>query len=131
METKRSSRPRIAKSLFVLFIPLTWVVLAASAHAADLTIEEPQRSRVCMMQDTIMAVPAIPLVRDGKTYYGCCEMCKAKIAAEPARYTLARDPLSGKVVDKAVASLLSVNGRVLYFESDVTRARFRESLGAK
>ncbi len=131
VEMEGTGCQRIAKSLFVLFILFAWVLMAKNALAADLAIEEPQRSRVCMMQDTIMAVPAIPLERDGKTYYGCCEMCKEKIASEPARYTLAKDPLSGKVVDKAVASLLSVNGRVLYFESDVNRARFRKSLGGK
>jgi YHS domain-containing protein len=77
-----------------------------------------------MMQDTVMAVAAIPLAHDGKTYYGCCKMCKAKIATEPARYTLARDPVSGVSVDKATAVLLSVDGRVHYFESEDTRKRF-------
>jgi YHS domain-containing protein len=81
-----------------------------------------------MMQDTVMAVPAVPLARDGKTYFGCCEMCKAKIAAEPERYTKARDPMSGAVVDKATAELLSVDGRVLYFESAATRTRYTERL---
>lgn len=75
-----------------------------------------------------MAVPAIPLASGGKTYYGCCEMCKAKIAAEPMRYTHTRDPLSGAIVDKATAALLGVDGRVLYFESEATRARFVERL---
>jgi YHS domain-containing protein len=76
------------------------------------------------MQDTVMAVPAVPLESGGKTYYGCCEMCKAKIAAEPERYTRARDPLTGAAVDKATAALLSVDGRVHYFESEDTRTRF-------
>lgn len=77
-----------------------------------------------MMQDTVMAVPAVPLTHNGKSYFGCCEMCKAKIAAQPERFTLARDPVSGAVVDKATAALLSVDGRVLYFESEETRTRY-------
>lgn len=97
---------------------------AVRAWAAPPVVAVPERTRVCMMQDTIMSVPAIPLAREGKTYYGCCAMCKAKIAAEPARYTLARDPVSGAVVDKATAALLSVDGRVLYFESEDSRGRY-------
>lgn len=109
-----------------------WVLMTCvSAVAGPLpTVTFPERTRVCMMQDTVMAVPAIPLASGGKTYYGCCEMCKAKIAAEPARYTLSRDPVSGAVVDKATAALLSLDGRVLYFESEATRGRFVERLPA-
>jgi YHS domain-containing protein len=98
------------------------------ARAAPPAVAVPERTRVCMVQDTVMTVPAVPLARDGKTYYGCCEMCKAKIAADPERYTKARDPVSGAVVDKATASLLSVDGRVLYFESADTRTRYTRRL---
>ncbi len=107
-----------------------WTTLLVGPAGAAPAVSVPERSKVCMMQDTVMAVPAIPLASGGKTYYGCCEMCKAKIAAEPERYTRARDPLTGAAVDKATAALLSVNGRVLYFESDATRDRFVEKLSA-
>jgi YHS domain-containing protein len=103
---------------------------AGAARAATPDVSIPERSRVCMMQDTVMATPAIPLSHGGRTYYGCCEMCKAKIAAEPARYTVARDPVSGAAVDKATAELLSVDGRVFYFESGATRGTFRSRLAA-
>jgi len=69
----------------------------------------PERTRVYMMQDTVMAVPAIPLARDEKSYYGCCEMCNAKMATEPMRYTLLRVPVAEAVVDKAAAVLLRTN----------------------
>lgn len=104
--------------------------LTASARASGPAVGVPERTRVCMVQDSVMAVPAIPLERDGKTYYGCCQMCKGKIAAEPKRYTLARDPVTGATVDKATAELLSVDGRVLYFESDASRTRFAQRLTA-
>lgn len=100
-----------------------------AARAATPDVSVPERSRVCMMQDSVMTTPAIPLSHGGKTYYGCCEMCKAKIAAEPARYTVTRDPVSGAAVDKATAELLSVDGRVFYFESEATRTKFRSRLG--
>ena len=124
----RIRRPRRLLSL-VLGLAMGLSATAAGAGTPTPVVTIPDRPKVCMMQDTVMAVPAIPLAHDGKTYYGCCEMCKAKIATEPARYTLARDPVSGAVVDKATAALLSVDGRVLYFESEVTRSGYRARLG--
>lgn len=117
--------------LIAVFAAVTLAVASAAgaARAATPEVSVPERSRVCMMQDTVMTTPAIPLSHGGKTYYGCCEMCKAKIAAEPARYTVARDPVTGARVDKATAELLSVDGRVFYFESEATRGKFRSRLG--
>lgn len=125
---KRQVRKWIVRVILGLAVTLT--VGAGRASAAAPAVSVPERTRVCMMQDTVMAVPAIPLASGGKTYYGCCEMCKAKIAAEPQRYTTARDPVSGAVVDKATAALLSVDGRVLYFESEGTRASYAGRLAA-
>ena len=120
---------RVTRTVGLAFGLVLVVALAAQrAWAAPPRVEIPTRAGVCMMQDTVMAGPAIALTHDGKTYYGCCEMCKAKIAADPKRYTLSRDPISGTVVDKATAELLSVDGRVLYFESSDTRHRYMEKL---
>lgn len=119
---KRHVRKWVGQVILGLAVALTAGAGRASAAAPSVSV--PERTRVCMMQDTVMAAPAIPLASGGKTYYGCCEMCKGKIAAEPARYTTARDPVSGVVVDKATAALLSVDGRVLYFESEGTRASY-------
>ena len=115
----------------VLALAVSLAAGVTRAAAAPPTVSVPERTRVCMMQDTVMAGPAVPLTHNGKSYFGCCEMCKAKIAAEPERYTLARDPVTRAVVDKATAALLSVDGRVLYFESESTRARYTERLGAR
>ena len=71
-----------------------------------------------------MTIPAVPVVHDGKTWYGCCELCKQRIAADPARYTHSRDPVSGEVIDKATAALLSVGDRILYFKTPANRDRF-------
>jgi YHS domain-containing protein len=110
--------------LLGLLVLIAATAYAWSATAADPGVFVPERERVCMVQDTVMGVPAVPVTHDGKTYFGCCEMCKGRIASEPQRYTLGTDPVSGKVVDKATASLLSVNGRVFYFESEGNRDRF-------
>lgn len=128
MQIRRKNLEVVLTATLCAAVSLSFGVPAALAEGLGSAVHIPERSRVCMMQDTVMAVPAIPLASGGKTYYGCCEMCKAKIAAEPVRYTLARDPVSGAVVDKATAALLSVDGQVLYFESEATRGRFVERL---
>ena len=101
-------------------------LLATSGYAADVVstgnIEKVEY--VCMMQDMIMAKPGVKLARNGKVYWGCCEMCKAKMEAEPERYTRATDPVSGKVVDKAEASIYALKGTAYYFQSAKTRKQF-------
>jgi YHS domain-containing protein len=106
-----------------IFLMLSLAILStAFLAAADGNVED--RSRVCMMQDMLMLQEGIPLKHEGKTYYGCCEMCKDRIAQEPERYTKAVDPISGKTVDKADAFLYAHQGTVFYFESKETRAKF-------
>jgi YHS domain-containing protein len=58
---------------------------------------------------------AVPI--DGKTYYGCCAMCKERLVKDEAS-RFAIDPVSGKKVDKAKAVIGALPGAaVLYFES--------------
>ncbi len=112
------------RSLLGLLVLLVAAAGTLSRAAAAPAVSIPPRDRVCMVQDTVMAVPAVPVELGGKTYFGCCEMCKGRIAGDPERYTLGTDPVTGKTVDKATAALLSVDGRVFYFESAGTRDRF-------
>ena len=115
-------RARCFFSPFVTVVTIrgAWVV-AASAETSI-----PQRDRVCMVQDTVMNKPAVPVEHDGKTYYGCCNMCKGTIQSDPERYTRATDPVSGKVVDKATTGLASVGEVVYYFESAANREQFAD-----
>lgn len=100
---------------------------AAAEYAPPLTGDVERREYVCMMQDMVMLRKGIPLTSGGKKYWGCCDMCKAKIEAEPERYTKAVDPVSGKRVDKAAARIYALDGLVYYFESVKTRAAFSAS----
>jgi YHS domain-containing protein len=86
---------------------------------------------VCMINNQAFNKEQIPVKVDGKTYYGCCQMCEAKLKSDPASH-IAIDPVSGKEVDKAAAVIgASPDGTVYYFESEknpkkfltVTRAR--------
>ena len=73
---------------------------------------------VCMITNQEFVKEQIPVEVDGKTYYGCCEMCKAKIKNN-AQARVAIDPVSGNQVDKAVAVIGSApDGSIYYFESE-------------
>ena len=86
------------------------------AQAGLTRIQDP--STVCMINDQHMGVAQIPVQVEGKTYYGCCQMCEAKLKTTP-QARLGTDPVSQKPVDKATAVLAKdASGRVLYFESD-------------
>ncbi len=82
-------------------------------------------TQVCMVTNQFMGTAQIPVEVEGKTYFGCCEMCKARLAKEPETRT-AKDPVTGEAVDKASAVIArEASGKVLYFASADTLARFR------
>lgn len=73
---------------------------------------------VCMVNDAYMGKKQFDVKFQGKTYYGCCDMCKERIPKD-ASVRVATDPYSHKQVDKAVAviAVTGNNGEVSYFES--------------
>ncbi len=82
-------------------------------------------SEVCMVNNTWMGRPQIPVPVDGKTYFGCCEACKARLGTDPAIRT-ARDPFTGDVVDKATAVMAyDDTGAVYYFASKDNLRQYR------
>lgn len=88
-----------------------------SASALTLVTD---RSLVCMVNNQFMGRPQIPIEVDGRTYYGCCEMCKGRLGSDPSS-RVSTDPVSGNTVDKAMAVIgRAADGRTLYFESDQT-----------
>lgn len=90
---------------------------AASEVSNGLTRVD-DRGLVCMVNDTYMGKPQIAVEVDGKTYFGCCPMCKERLMNEPDTRT-ATDPLTGETVDKATAVLAQdAEGAVLYFANE-------------
>lgn len=82
-------------------------------------------SKVCMVTNQFMGSTQIPVDVGGRTYYGCCEMCKARLANE-AETRVAKDPVTGESVDKAKAVIgREANGKVHYFASAENLARYR------
>jgi len=83
---------------------------------------------VCMVNNAYMGTPQIEVPVDGKTYYGCCDMCVGKLNNdENAR--MGEDPLSGKKIDKSQAYIVlsSEDGAVAYFESEDSYAEFKKA----
>ncbi len=71
-----------------------------------------------MLKNRTLGRPFIPVAIDGKTYYGCCEMCTGTLQ-KSRRDRFAIDPVTGKVVDKSKAIIGALpDGAVLYFENE-------------
>lgn len=86
---------------------------------------------VCMVNDNVMGKPQIPVEVDGKTYYGCCQNCVGTLKADRS-VRFAKDPLTGRMVDKAKAVILEGgSGEALYFESTDAAKLYRESQGGR
>jgi YHS domain-containing protein len=102
--------------LFALAVLL--IASATTAQAEPLT--KVDAKRVCMVNDTVFPRDQIPVEVEGRTYFGCCEMCKGRLASDTAvRQSV--DPVSGKTVDKATAVIgAREDGKVQYFENDRT-----------
>lgn len=82
-------------------------------------------SQVCMVNNQFMGKPQIPIAVEGRTYYGCCAMCKDRLGNDPTSRT-AQDPVTGEKVDKASAVIIKdASNNVLYFASEDTLRRYR------
>lgn len=97
----------------------------AEAKRSEVKAKLVNPSTVCMVNDAVMGRTQIPVKFEGKTYYGCCEGCVGTIKTERAA-RFAKDPVTGKEVDKAKAVILEgEGGAALYFESLDTASRYK------
>jgi YHS domain-containing protein len=119
-------------SLIVVFTLLFAVVAFAGENVKPTTaLKKVETKTVCMINEHAMGKDQIPVEVEGKTYYGCCEMCKKALAADAAK-RVAIDPVTGKQVDKATAVIAAQeDGRVFYFESDETLAKHNAQFAKK
>lgn len=98
--------------------------VGAFAETGALKKVEPQY--VCMINNKLFDKVQIPIIVDGKTYYGCCPMCKEKLE-KSAESRSATDPISNKRVDKAVAVIgAETDGTVHYFENEANLKRYKK-----
>jgi YHS domain-containing protein len=84
--------------------------------------------KVCMVNNQVFDKDQIPVEVEGRMYYGCCEMCKERLAKDQAART-AIDPVSGKTVDKATAVIGALpDGKTIYFESETNLRQYASTL---
>ena len=87
-------------------------------------VQRVEPKKVCMINERVFTNDQIPVQVGGKTYYGCCEMCKTTLAQNESKRT-AIDPVSKRRVDKALAVIGSDRqGRVYYFEDEANLRAF-------
>ena len=131
-----SNNTKKGRPSFVLGGGLLLFIAALFFAACSPTEPEPpligvEPSEVCMVNDTVMAKPQIPVPFEGKTYYGCCEGCVGRLQNERAM-RFSKDPLTGREVDKATAFIIpGAKGVALYFESSKTAGKYMASQGIK
>lgn len=120
-ETNRSIHLGRIALAFVCLLALALGVAQAGEKAE---LKRVETKKVCMVNNQVFEKDQIPVAVEGKTYYGCCEMCKERLAKDAAART-AVDPVTGKPVDKATAVIAAMpDGKVLYFESQETYERY-------
>ena len=110
--------------------PLMLLVLLTASVAMATVEPQPVRkvesSKVCMINEQYMDREQIPVEADGKTYYGCCQMCVDRITNDPAT-RFAVDPVSKAKVDKAKAVIgATEDGKVFYFETEKNLGIFND-----
>jgi YHS domain-containing protein len=122
--------PRSRTLLLTLVLGALALMVTAFAMAGDETakpaLKVVEAKKVCMVNNQLFEKDQIPVEFEGKTYYGCCEMCKERLAKDAASRT-GVDPVTGKPVDKAKAVIAALpDGKVLYFESEKTLAEYQK-----
>lgn len=106
---------------------LTLLALALPATASEdkEAMEVVDAAYVCMVNDAVYEKKQVHVQVDGKDYYGCCEMCKERLANDAA-LRMAIDPVSGNEVDKATAVIGADSyKRVFYFENEKNFEKFK------
>jgi YHS domain-containing protein len=118
-----NGRSRIGSILIfslVLIAALTLYTGEAGAQNQGTTspeLKQVESKYVCMVTNQLYDKEQIPVAVDGKMYYGCCQMCEAKLKEDPSS-RMATDPVSGKEVDKSTAVIgAAPDGKVYYFEN--------------
>lgn len=111
---------------FIALVLLTIITgFSINAQAESSALKKVESQYVCMINNKLFDKAQIPVTVAGKTYYGCCPMCKEKLEkSEEARTAI--DPVSKKKVDKAAAVIgAAPDGTVYYFENETNLERFK------
>lgn len=116
------------KTLILTILMALFAVPAIAAEGthkhADSWLKPVEAKMVCMMNDRVFDKEQMAIEIEGKTYYGCCPMCKEMLGKDASKRA-ATDPVSGSKVDKATAIIgADTHGMTYYFESEENLHKF-------
>jgi YHS domain-containing protein len=118
-----SNKENFMKKMIMVVLVAIFATAANAEDGAD-KLRKVEAEYVCMVNNMAYDKQQVEAVVDGKTYYGCCPMCKEKLEKSPA-LRKAIDPVSGKEVDKADAVIGAIeDGMVHYFENEANLEKF-------
>jgi YHS domain-containing protein len=84
------------------------------ANNTDGPLDDP--SFVCAVGDHLLGRTGVAHVYENYTYHFCCGGCLKRFTADPDRFRVAADPVSGETFDKAAAArIYAYQGRAWYF----------------
>ena len=117
---------RVVKyGLTVVFVPLAILIILESGKT-ETGLKRIASSNTCMGSNQAQEKAQNYAMVDGKSYYGCTDMCIANLKKHTG-FRYGRDPVSGNRVDKALAIVgAKKNGQLLYFESERNLLAYRE-----
>ena len=124
-KTRFMSARRLALSLACVVALVPGLATAGEkGEATRASLKKVEAKKVCMVNNQVFEKDQIPIQVEGRTYYGCCEMCKERLAKD-SRARTAIDPVTGKQVDKATAFIAALpDGSVLYFANQASFERY-------
>jgi len=112
---------------FMLLFVSVPVMAQDKASVIDSWLKPVESQYVCMVNNQSYDKPQILVDVEEKSYYGCCAMCKTRLLKDPD-IRAALDPVSGNIVDKALAVIgTSPDRGVYYFENEDNFQEFAKS----
>jgi len=114
------------KNILLTILALAFLIVPALAIANEAQqLTKVETKFVCMINNQLFEKEQIPVVVNGKTYYGCCHMCEVTLKNDKSSRE-AIDPISGKTVDKATAVIgAEPSNDVHYFENEENMRKFK------
>ncbi len=82
---------------------------------------------VCARHDVMRVAQGPEYQYQQKIYYFCYPACLEQFKSAPERFHLAKDPVTGELVDKAQALLYAVEGKIYYFSGEEHLKAFSEN----
>lgn len=121
---KITNRLGPASHLLIVLMVFSGITSGSNLKAEPTTTLD--RSKVCMLEDTVQSHDGLEQTYNGKTYYLCCQGCVAAFRGNPEKYSHATDPVDGSRVDKADAPFYPYGGRAYFFSSQQNLHQFAQ-----